>query len=396
MLEDPVRLTLDDDLARSRLTTFFRLLLALPHLVWWALWTTLVVVVSLPAAIIAVVLARLPGGLHGFFAAYVRYSLHLYAYLTLAANPFPGFLGRPGSYPLDAEIDPPVTQNRWSLGFRWLLSIPAWLLAASLTGMGYGYSFSLGVAAVIPLLAWFAILARGTMPPGFRDALVYALGYTTRTYAYALLLTPRFPDPDPAKVPLRPLPDHPVGLSVSGAELRRNRLTVFFRLLLALPLLVWAVLWGIAVYVAIFIGWVVALFTGFLPDPLHRFAAAFLRFQTHVSAYLYLVANPFPGFTGAPGSYPVELRVPAAERQGRWMIFFRLWLTLPAFLVAAALGSLLSAGAVLGWFFALVTGRMPRGLRDAMAYALRYTSQTYAYGLLLTPRYPYSGPGPCD
>ena len=35
----PVRLVLDDDGRRSRLTVLFRLLLALPHLVWLALWT---------------------------------------------------------------------------------------------------------------------------------------------------------------------------------------------------------------------------------------------------------------------------------------------------------------------------------------------------------------------
>jgi len=34
----PIRLDLEGDLRRSRLTVGFRLLLALPHLVWWGLW----------------------------------------------------------------------------------------------------------------------------------------------------------------------------------------------------------------------------------------------------------------------------------------------------------------------------------------------------------------------
>ena len=42
--------------------------------------------------------------LHRFLAAYVRYAAHLAAYLTLAADPYPGFTGRPGSYPIDVEI----------------------------------------------------------------------------------------------------------------------------------------------------------------------------------------------------------------------------------------------------------------------------------------------------
>jgi hypothetical protein len=37
---------------------------------------------------------------------------------------------------------------------------------------------------------------------------------------------------------------------------------------------------------------------------------------------------------------------------------------------------------------------MPVGLRNLLAYTLRYQGQTYSYALLVTPRYPYSGPGP--
>ena len=39
-------------------------------------------------------------------------------------------------------------------------------------------------------------------------------------------------------------------------------------------------------------------------------------------------------------------------------------------------------------FYALVTGRYPRGFRDLSAYCIRYQAQTYAYLLLLTDRYP--------
>jgi hypothetical protein len=34
----PIRLIVTDDLRRSRLTVFFRLLLAIPHFVWLLLW----------------------------------------------------------------------------------------------------------------------------------------------------------------------------------------------------------------------------------------------------------------------------------------------------------------------------------------------------------------------
>jgi hypothetical protein len=50
------------------------------------------------------------------------------------------------------------------------------------------------------------------------------------------------------------------------------------------------------------------------------------------------------------------------------------------------------AAAFLGWFFALARGRMPRGLRDLIVYALSYAAQLWSYLLLLTDRYPSSDP----
>ena len=47
-----------------------------------------------------------------------------------------------------------------------------------------------------------------------------------------------------------------------------------------------------------------------------------------------------------------------------------------------------SSSGCIGWFAALAIGRMPRGMRDLMAYCLRYQAQTSAYLVLLTSRYP--------
>lgn len=391
MLQLPAQLTVEDDLRRSRLTVFFRLLLALPHLVWLYLWSVVAGLLYLVVVPVAVINGALPGWAHDFYAAWTRYLLHLTAYLTFAANPYPGFVGEPGSYPVDATFEAPQPQSRWSMGFRWLLCIPAFLLAGTLGGITLWST--LGILTVVPFLAWFACLARGSMPPGFRDAMVYGLGYVTQAYAYLWLLSPRYPSADTAAVSVAVPPEHPVRLSVGG-DLARSRLTVFFRILLVLPHLVWLTLWAILAELAALIGWVVALFTGRLPDAFHRFISAYLRYQVHVNAFAYLIANPFPGFTGRPGSYPVEAELPPRERQGRLWILFRLWLALPALLVAVALGSAAGAAAILGWFYALFTGRMARGLRNLQAWWLRYSVQAYAFALLVTPRYPYSGPEP--
>jgi hypothetical protein len=207
-----------------------------------------------------------------------------------------------------------------------------------------------------------------------------------------LFLTDRYPSADP-RVPeaTQPTPKKPITLSVDD-DLRRSRLTVFFRILLAIPHIVWLILWGIAVFFAVIVGWFATLATGRLPLALHRFISAYLRYETHVLAFIYLVANPFPGFTGTPGSYPVDLEIGGPERQNRWKTLFRLFLMIPAQLVAFALGGVLGLVAIFGWFVGLILGRMPEGLRNLGAYCLRYTAQTYGYAYVLTDSYPYAGP----
>jgi len=391
--ERPVRLTVSDDLRRGHGSVFFRLWFALPFLLWLAIWAVAAFFVALVNWVATLLLGRSPQPLHGFLARFVRYATHVYAYLNLGAEPLPGFGGRSG-YPIDLEIDPPSRQSRWSVGFRLLLAVPALLLVTVLAVDGnaiYGQpGFSLLGAAAF--LGWFVALLRGRMPRGLRDLIAYAISYAAQLWAYLLLLTDRYPSSDPLTA-IGPLPVRadPVRLEV-GDDLRRSRLTVFFRLLLAIPHLVWLSLWGLVALLAAIVNWVATLIVGASPEPLHRFLAAYVRYQLQVGAYLYLVGNPFPGFTGAEDGYPLALGIAGPYRQNRWTVLFRAVLALPALLIAGVYASLLLTVALLGWFAALVTGRMPLGLRNAGALALRYLAQTYAYLLLVTAAYPYSGP----
>jgi hypothetical protein len=391
--ERPVHLIVRDDEVRSRLTVFFRVLLVLPHLIWLSLWGTvafLMVIVNWFATLLA---GRSPGALHRFLAAYVRYAIHVGAYLFLAANPFPGFTGRPG-YPVDVEIAPAARQNRWTVGFRLILAVPAIIFAnavASGSVRAGNVNFGYGLLGIVAFLGWFTCLARAWMPRGLRDAAAYALAYSAQLDAYLFLLTDRYPNSDPfAALEELPVRTDPISLNADD-ELRRSRLTVFFRLLLAFPHLIWLSLWGVVAFLVVVVNWFATLFRGCSPAGLHRFLAAYLRYQTHVFAYLYLTANPFPGFTGRPG-YPVDVEIAPAARQNRWTVGFRIVLVIPAALVSFAYGNIANIAAFLGWFAALATGRMPRGLRNAQALALRYSAQYNGYAYLLTDSYPYSGP----
>ncbi len=333
--------------------------------------------------------------------------------MHLAANEYPSFDG-PDGYAIDVRIAPPQRQGRASVALRGLLLVPAALVFATLVGdptEGFGnggssLTFGIGLLAASALLSWFSILARGRASRGLRDAAAYALLYGAQFWAYALLLTDRYPNSDPmAALPEVPARADPIHLRIDEAwrrgddedgfrpdGLRRSRLTVLFRLPLAAPHLAWLSLWSIAVLPGSVLNWLATTIAGRSPAALHAFLAAYVRYGLAVYAFVYLVANPFPGFVGRAGSYPVEVAIADRARQNRWKSGFRLVLVVPALILAGAYGSLASAIAVLGWLSSLARGRMPLGLRNAGALALRYQAQTLGYALLLTDSYPYGGP----
>lgn len=407
----PVRLTVQEDLQRNRLTVFFRLLLAIPHFVWLWIWGIGVFFLVIVSWFVLLFKGELSGGLHRFLTSYIRYATHVYAYISVAANPYPGFTGDPG-YDVDVDFDPPQPQNRLTVAFRVILAIPVFILAGAVTGSGWagstgettgtsgdGAEFSsagvqfVGVLAAAGLIAWFYSLFKGRAPEGTTRLLWYSLHYGALAWSYILLVTDRYPNADPTVVGVpRSPPPHPIRLREEEDSLERSRLTVFFRLPLFIPHLFWLMLWSIAAFVVVFLSWFAILFTGRMPEAFHRFLSAYLRYYTHVTAFVLLIANPFPGFTGAEGSYPVSLDVAPRERQNRLVTAFRIVLAIPAFIIQSGTGTAIYAAAFLGWFAALFTGRMPRQLRNLGAFGLRYAAQTTAYTSLLTDRYPYAGP----
>ena len=184
---------------------------------------------------------------------------------------------------------------------------------------------------------------------------------------------------------------HPIRVRVED-DLRRWRLAVFFRLILAIPHLFWLYIWVIVALLVAIVNWFATLAMGRSPRGLHEFLVRYLRYQTHVWAYFYLAADPYPQFSGKEGTYPVDLEVDPPEAQRRLVTFFRLVLALPAFALIYALSSVPATAAFLGWFVCIVLGRMPQGLRNFNAYFVRYQSQVFGYAFLLTSRYPTLDP----
>ncbi len=180
---------------------------------------------------------------------------------------------------------------------------------------------------------------------------------------------------------------HPVELVVADDRVRW-RLTAALRLVLALPLLAVLAGWQLVALLAAVVGWAIALVRGRIPAGLHAFLARFVRFQAHVNAYTWLVAEPYPSFRGWEGSYPVDVVIAPPAEQERWKVALRIVLVIPAYVLMSVLGYVLQLVGVLAWVVAVCIGRVPRGMRDLAAYCLRYQAQTFGYLLLLTERYP--------
>ncbi len=179
---------------------------------------------------------------------------------------------------------------------------------------------------------------------------------------------------------------HPIRLVVAD-DLRRWRLTVALRWLLALPHLVVLGLWQYLAVPVVFVNWVITLVKGRPSPGVHAWTSRFVRYQAHVYAYLFFAADPYPSFRGWPG-YPIDLVLPPPGPQARWKTALRILLVIPAYVFTVVLTYVTYVVAFLGGVFALATGRYPRGFRDLTAYWLRFQAQTWGYLLLLTDRYP--------
>ncbi|MEV3853885.1 DUF4389 domain-containing protein [Streptomyces sp. NPDC050095] len=169
---------------------------------------------------------------------------------------------------------------------------------------------------------------------------------------------------------------------------RQHRLTVLLRLLMLLPHAFLLALLSVATVLVLPVAWCATLLLGRVPDPLERWLAGYLGYETRLNAAAMLLTDRYPPFELSPAyGYPVQLRLHSSALN-RLAVLFRLVLVVPA----AVLGALAMAGwwavSFLSWLVVLVLGRMPLPLFEASAAVLRYRMRVAAYLLLLTSSYP--------
>jgi hypothetical protein len=170
---------------RNRLTTGFRLILAIPWIIVAYVYELAATVVAIIAWFALVILGRYPDWAYDFNAGALRYFVRFYAWLFLQTDQFPPFgIGPDPTYPVRLQVAPRAEkQSRLKALFRIILVIPLLILQ-------YAINFIHTGAA---LVAWLTIVFRGYQPAGIHNALAFANGWHARTFGYLLLLRDEYP-----------------------------------------------------------------------------------------------------------------------------------------------------------------------------------------------------------
>jgi len=206
MVPYPVTISVEPLLTpRDRLTTAFRLILAIPHLILvggigfsvavrgdsnssfgFGGETGLLGAVAIFLAIVSWFTIVIGGqhivGIRQFTLFYLRWRLRAIVYLMLLEDRYPPFGDAP--YPASVTVDDTVgPRDRLTVGFRLFLMIPHVLVLF----------FLLCAWWLTTIIAWFAILVSGSYPQGLYEFGVGVLRWFMRVEAYGLLLVDEYP-----------------------------------------------------------------------------------------------------------------------------------------------------------------------------------------------------------
>jgi hypothetical protein len=208
-------------------------------------------------------------------------------------------------YPVEVRVRPQLeARDRLTTFFRFFLALPHMILVGapvasvatwSYTSDGGGWEVGSSggvvsaVIAFVVLFAWVYTVVTARTPDRLWKASAWYLRWRVKAIAYMTLLRDEYPPFGEG--------EYPVDLVVSKPTGSRSRLTVFFRLLLAVPHYFVLAFLGVAWSFVTAVAWAVILFTGRYPKQLYGFALGVLAWTTRVEAYCLLLRDAYPPFT---------------------------------------------------------------------------------------------------
>lgn len=191
-----------------------------------------------------------------------------------------------GAYPATFMFDPPEEVANWRPLVNWLLAIPHFAVLYALRVLGQ----------VIAVISWFVILFTGALPESFANIQSMWMRYELRVATFAVFMREEYPPFAFALSPADGGEDQRVAVVFQPVLTDRNRVTVGFRLILAIPHLIVLALLGIAASVAVLIGFFAVLFTRRWPVSLRDFVVNVQRWYLRVQTYLLLLTDEYPPF----------------------------------------------------------------------------------------------------
>jgi Domain of unknown function (DUF4389) len=179
---------------RNRLTTAFRYILAIPHLLLVAIWGWLAEAVSVVQWFIVLFTGKRNQSLWDLQWGWLDYASRVNGYVDLLYDPYPAFGSDPGPVPVTTAFSYESPADRLTNGLRFIWAIPALVISAVL---GFAMFF-------VVVVAWFAILFTGKQPRGMFDFTYRVVHYILQTNSYVLLMTDTYPNWNTAGSPSGP------------------------------------------------------------------------------------------------------------------------------------------------------------------------------------------------
>lgn len=207
------------------------------------------------------------------------------------------------AYPVDITVERALTnRNRLTTAFRFVLAIPHMILVGGAT-FGFtlwgregglpsigGEGGLLGAAVYfLAVVSWFTLVLAGTHILGIRQLTTFFMRWRVRALAYLMLLEDAYP-------PFGDAP-YPASISIADPPEPRDRVSVAFRVILAIPHLIVLCFVLLGWCLTTIVAWFAILFTGVYPAGLYDFGVGTLRWLLRVQAYLLLLVDAYPPFS---------------------------------------------------------------------------------------------------
>jgi len=169
---------------------------------------------------------------------------------------------------------------------------------------------------------------------------------------------------------------------------QRNRLTVFFRTLIAIPHFIVAGVWGWWVEILSLAQWFIIVFTGKRNQGIYDMQRAWLDYNARVVTYVALLHDVFPPFGTDAGTVPIRVDIAYEEAGNRLTTALRILWAIPAIIIMAVIGIGAYFVIAISWLVILFTGKQPQGMWSFAHKMLQMSLRVQAYTLLMTDTYP--------